>query len=109
MHHRTLGRNADRILGLKGRRNLVVLAVVEVQKVEPVVHRGKRLLGRSNLLPQLGCRQRVGLGAFVDIIVDLLALVSPVPSVSVATKIQPDLLAGDSACTAAHRWHCGLS
>jgi hypothetical protein len=62
---------------LEGRRNLIFLAVVEVQELEAIVHRREGLLGRS-LLPQLGCRLRVRLGAFVDIVVDLFALVSPV-------------------------------
>lgn len=90
MHHQILGRYTDRLLRLKARRNLVILAVVEVQEVETILHRRERPLG-SRLLPQLGRRQRVGLGAFVDIVGDLLALVSPVLSVSGATNNQPDL------------------
>lgn len=82
MRPRLLGGNAHRILRLKSRRNLIFLAVVEVQQMEAVGNGGKRLPGRRGLLAHPGRGLRVWLSAFIDLVVDLLAFVSPVTLVS---------------------------
>lgn len=108
---RFLGSDADRLLGLERGRDLVLLAVVEVEQLEPVRHGRAALLRRTVLLPRLGRRRRrVRLGAFVNVVVDLLALVSPTLLLAWKTKATDtrQLTAG-SACTAGHRWRCAPS
>lgn len=78
--------DSPRVLRPKRRRNLVVVAIVQVQQLEAIRHRCKSLLGlgQSRLLSRFKRGLRIRLCTLIDIEVDLFAFVSPGATVSLA-------------------------